>query len=146
MSYFECFSVTISTIYCSNPKLRLFLCEIEYRCTLMKTRTAAHSWSWVDPHTRDSLFFVFPSDICCKIDKLLKYYEYQLTKHCLGGILEGFKVSSWFLKKMKLVKYRIAKKCHDFHHCCRWLHHHYSRSCHVQFYVMKQSLTLTTWF
>ena len=33
----------------------------------------------------------------------MKYYEYQLTKPCLEGRLEGFKVSSWFLKIMKLV-------------------------------------------
>ena len=32
--------------------------------------------------------------------------------------LECFKVSSWFLKIMKRIEYRIAKKCHDFHHCC----------------------------
>ena len=30
--------------------------------------------------------------------KLLKYYEYQLTKRCLKGRLEDFKVFSWFLK------------------------------------------------
>ena len=77
---------------------------------------------------------VFPSDIWCKINKLLKYYEYQLTNVALiEGKLEGFKLSSWFLKIMKLVKYQIAKKCHDFNHCCRWLHHH-SRGCHVRFY------------
>ena len=128
MSYFECFSVTVSAIYCFNPKLRLcFLCEIGYCCMLMKTRTAAHSWF-------DSLFFVFPSHIWCKIDKLLKYYEYQLTKSCFEGRIEGFKVSAWFLRIIKLVEYRIAKKCHDFHHCFRWLHHHYSRGCHVRFY------------
>ena len=70
----------------------------------MKTRTAAHSR--VDPHTIDSLFFVF------RYNKqvVLKAYEYQLTKRCLEGRLEGFKVSSWFLKIMKLVEYRIAKK------------------------------------
>jgi len=81
-------------------------------------RTGAHSW--VDPHTIDSLFFVFP----CKINKLLKSYEYQLIKRWFSRRLEGFKVSSWFLKIVKLVEYRIAKKCHDFHHCCRlcrWL-------------------------
>ena len=83
-----------------------------------------------------------------KINKLFKYlYEYQLTKHCLEGRLEGFKVSSWFLKIMKLVEYRIAiKKCLDFHHCCRWLHHHYSWVCHKLFYLMKKSITLMTWF
>ena len=43
--------------------------------------------------------------------KLLKYYEYQLTKRCLKGTPEDFKVSSWFLKKIKLIEYRIAKKC-----------------------------------
>ena len=91
--------------------------EIGYCCTSMKTRTAAHSW--FVPHTTDSLFFVFPSDIWCKINKLLKYYKYQLTKPCLAGRLDGFKVSSWFLKIMKLVEDRIAKKCRDFHHCCR---------------------------
>ena len=105
----------------------------------MTMRTAAHSW--VDPHTIDSLLFVFRC-------KLLKCYRYQLTKRCLEGRLEGLKVSSWFLKTMKLVEYQIAKKCHDFHHYkgCRWLHHHYARGCHVRFYLMKQSLTLTTWF
>ena len=82
-----------------------------------------------------------------KINKLFKYlYEYQLTKHCLEGRLEGFKVSSWFLKIMKLVEYRIAKKCLDFRHCCRWLHHHYSWGCHKLFYLTKKSITLMTWF
>ena len=138
MRYFECFSVTVSAIYRFNPKLNV-LCEIGYCCTFMKaTRTAALSLA--DPHTTiDSLFFVFPSDSWCKIKKLLKYNEYQLAKRCLEERLEGFKVSSLFLKIMKLVESRIAKKCHDFHHCCRWLHHHYSRGCHV-----KQSLTRTT--
>ena len=46
----------------------------------------------------------------CKINKFLKYYEYQLTKRCLGERLEGFKVSSWFLKITKLVEYRIPEK------------------------------------
>ena len=36
-------------------------------------------------------------------------YEYQLTKRCLEGRLECFKVSSWFLRVMKVVEYRIAK-------------------------------------
>ena len=68
MSYFECFSVTVTTIFSLNPKLRLFF---GYCCTLMKTRlTAAHSY--VDPRTIDSLFCVLPSEIWCKITKLLK--------------------------------------------------------------------------
>ena len=114
-------------------------------CTLMKTRNAAHGW--VDPHTIDSLFFVFPSDMWCKINKLLKYYDYQLTKCCLEERLEGFKVYSWFLKILKLVEYRIAKKRHDFNdHCWGWLRHHHSRVCHVRFYLIKQSLTVTKWF
>ena len=46
--------------------------------------------------------------------------------------LERFKVSSWFLKIMKRIENRIAKKCHDFHHCCRWLNHHYSRGYQVR--------------
>ena len=58
--------------------------------------------------------------------------------------LEGFKVTSWFLKILKLVEYRIAKKRHDFHHCCGWLRHHHSRVCHVRLYLIKQSLTVTT--
>ena len=37
----------------------------------MKTWNAAHCW--FDPHTIDSLFFVFPSHIWCKINKLLKW-------------------------------------------------------------------------
>ena len=84
MSYFECLIVTVQGIYPFNPKFRLF-------CTLMKTRHAAHSC--VDPHSIGSLFFVFPSDILGEVNKLLKYYKYQLTKHCLEGRLEGFKVS-----------------------------------------------------
>ena len=107
-------------------KLRLFLCEIRYCCTLMKTRTATHNW--VDPHTIVWLFSIFP----CKINKLFKS----------EGRLEGFKVSSWFIEIMKLIEYRLAikKKRHDFHHCWRWLHHHYSRGYHVRFYLPKQSL------
>ena len=95
-----------SAIYCFNPKLRLCFVRNCYCCTLMKTRTAAHSW--FVPHTTDSLFFVFPSDIWCKINKFFKHYEYQLTKRSLEGKLEGFKVSSWFLKIMKVVEDRIA--------------------------------------
>ena len=113
------------------------MCEIGYCCTLMKTRTA----------TIDSLFCVFPSEIWCKITKLLKYYGYQVTKRCLEGRLEGLKISSRFLKIMELVEYRIAKKFQEFPHYCRSLHHRpYSRSCHVRFHLMKQSITLTTWF
>ena len=82
-------------MYCFNAKFRLLLCEIGYCCTLMKA------------------LFTF---LCLSFghlvqSKLLKYYEYQLTKRCLKGTLEGFKVSSWFLKKIKLIEYRIAKKC-----------------------------------
>ena len=43
----------------------------------------------------------------CKIIKLLKYYNYQLTKCCSEEILEGFKVSSWFLKGTQLMHMRI---------------------------------------
>ena len=42
---------------------------------------------------------------------MLKSYEYQLIKRWFSGRLEGFKVSLWFLKTVKLVEYRIAKKC-----------------------------------
>ena len=62
----------------------------------------------------------------------------------IEGGLKGFKVSSWFLEIMKLVEDRIAKKCHDFHRCCRWLHCHYSRCEKCDSTLMKQSLTLTT--
>ena len=76
-----------------------------------------------------------------------KYFEYQLTKRCLEGRLEGFKISSWFLKIMKLVEYRIAKKFHDLHQPCRWLQASVlKRGCHVRFYVMKRkhSKSVTT--
>ena len=68
----------------------------------MKTRTTAHNL--VDPHTIDSLFFVFPPEIWCKINKFFNYYEYQLIKRCLEGKLESLKVSSWFLKIMEFVR------------------------------------------
>ena len=41
--------------------------------------------------------------------QIVTAYEYQLTKRCLEGRLEGFKVSSWFLKIMKVIEYQIAK-------------------------------------
>ena len=62
----------------------------------------------------------------------------------IEGRLECFKVSSWFLKIMNLIEYRIAKKCHDFHRRCRWLHNHYSRGCHVRLHFNETALTLTT--
>ena len=105
MSYFECFGVTVWASYCLNPKLRLCFVRNWVFCTLMKTRIEADNCF----DLINSLFFVFPSDIWCKINKLLKYYEYQLTKRCLEGRLEGFKVSSWFLKIMKVDEYLIAK-------------------------------------
>ena len=39
-----------------------------------------------------------------------------------------------------------AKKCQDFYHCGRCLHHHNSRGFHVRFYSVKQCLTPTTYF
>ena len=107
----------------------------------MKKRTAVHSW--FDPHTIHSLFFVFPSDVWCKINKLLKYYEYQLTKRCLEGRLEGFKVSSWFLKIMKLIEYRMLRNVTIFiivvDGCIIIIHE--VVTCDST--LMKQSLTLT---
>ena len=41
---------------------------------------------------------------------------------------------------------RVVKKYQDSYHCGRWLHHHNSRSFHVGFYSVKQSLTPTTYF
>ena len=113
------------------------MCEIGYCCTLMKTTTAAHSLF----DLINSLFFVFPSDIWCKINKLLKYHEYQLTKRCLEGRLEGFKVSSWFLKIMKVVEYRIAKIFIIVVDGCIIIIHEVI-TCDST--LMKQSLTLTT--
>ena len=40
----------------------------------METQNAVHSC--VDPNSLDSLFFVFPADLWCKLNKLLKYNEY----------------------------------------------------------------------
>ena len=71
------------------------MCEIGYCCTLMKALFT---------------FLCFSCEYLVQI-KLLKYYEYQLTKRCLKGRLEDFKVFSWFLKKIKLIEYRIANKC-----------------------------------
>ena len=98
MSYFECVSVAVPEMESFNPKFRLSLCKTGYCCTLIKTRNAAHSR--VDPHTIDSLFFVFPTDIWCKINKLLKYYEYQNTKRCLEGRLEGLRFLYGFLNNV----------------------------------------------
>ena len=143
MSYFECFSVTVLTIYCLNPKLRLFFVQnwvLLYinenaKCCVHLSRSSYYRFTF------GCLFFRYL--VQNKQIILLKYYEYQLTKRCLEGRLKGFKVSSWFLKIMELIEYRKAKKCHDFHHCCiyidAWLHYHYSRGCHVRFYFMKQS-------
>ena len=147
MSYFECFSVTVWTISCFNPKLRLFFVRNWILLYINENANRYAQLTRSDPHTIDSLFCIFPSEIWCKITKLLKYYGYQLTKCCLEGRLEGLKISSWFLKIMKLVEYRIAKTFQEFHHYCRSLHHWpYSQGCHVRFYLMKQSFTLTTWF
>ena len=72
MSYFECFIVTVPRIYSFNPKFRLFF----VRNWLLLYINENAKWcvhSRVDTHTIDSLFFVFPSDIWCKINELLKY-------------------------------------------------------------------------
>ena len=64
--------------------------------------------------------------------KLLKSYEYQLTNCCLEGRLTGFKISSWFLKIMKVVEYLIAKIFIIIHKVIR-----------CDSTLTKQSLTLT---
>ena len=97
-------------------KLRLLLCEIRYCCTLLNEN--ANRCALLSRSSYHKFTF-----LCVSLQnkKLLKSYEYQLIKRWFSGRLEGFKVSLWFLKIVKLVEYRIAKKCHDFHHCCRWL-------------------------
>ena len=137
MSYFECFSVTGSTIYCFNPKLRLCFVRNWVLLYIKESANRCAQLSRSSYYSHRFTFFVF------------SLQNKQIVK-VLGNInspnvaqREDSKVSR-FLKIMKLVEHRIAKKCHDFHHCRRWLHHHYSRGCHVQFYLMKQSLTLTT--
>ena len=58
MSNFECFSVTVPTLFILN--LDYFLCDIRYCCTRVKTRNTAHSW--VDPHTPSrAAFFLEPT-------------------------------------------------------------------------------------
>ena len=78
MSYFDCFSLTVSTIYCFSPTLRLFFArnwvllfinENANRCAQL-SRSSQYRFS----------FFVFLSDICCKINKLFQHFEYQITK------------------------------------------------------------------
>ena len=96
MNYFECFSVTVSTIYHSDPKLGLLFAR--NWVSLYINENANHCAQLSQSSYYRFTFFVFPSDICCKINKLLKYYEYQFTKRCLEGRLEGFMFSSWFLK------------------------------------------------
>ena len=88
------------------------------------------------------LWFVFPWDIWSKINKLLKYCEYELTKRCLEGRLEGFIVS----QDNEASEYQIAKKSYDFHHCCRWLHHHYSWGCHVRFWRLDSKSVISYCF
>ena len=137
MSCFECFSLTVSTIYCFNPKLRL--CFVR-NWVLQYINENANPCAQL---SRSPHYQYYDT-----IDSLVKvsWISIHQTLFRLEGRLEGFEVSSWFLKIMKLVEYRIAKKCHYFRHCCRWLFHHHSGGCQVRFYLMKQSLTLTTWF
>ena len=64
----------------------------------------------------------------------------------LRGKIRRFKVSSWFLNIMKLVKYWIAKKCHNFQYCCIWLHHHWLWSHLGIFYHSKGEFTTVNTF
>ena len=68
---------------------------------------------------------------------------------CWEGRLEGFKVSLWILNITKLIEYRTEQLRNATIFIivvdgCIIIHD--SRGCHVQFYLMKQSLTVTTWF
>ena len=61
----------------------------------VKLGIAVHKWkretlSRVDPHAIYSLSSVFPWYIWNKLNKLLKYNKYQLTKRWLPGKLEGY--------------------------------------------------------
>ena len=71
---------------------------------------------------------------------MLKYYECQLTKRCLEGRLEGFRISSWFLKIMKVVEYRTAKIFIMVVDGCIIIIHEINTSDST---LMKQSSTLT---
>ena len=64
----------------------------------------------------------------------------------LRGKTQRFKVSSWFLKIMKLIKYQIAQKCHNFQQCCIWLHYHWLWSHLGFFYHSKVEFTTVNTF
>ena len=89
MNYFECFSVT------KNDESTFFIQNIDCFYFCAKLGIAVHEWeretlSWVVPHSINSLSFVFPWYIWCKLNKLFKYNKYQLTKRWLEGNLDGF--------------------------------------------------------
>ena len=127
----RCKRHTVFALKCFRRHMLLEICskcEILLKCCpkCEKVRKGAQNAKWcsnlkkVLKRCSAQSLIVFPSDIWCKINKLLKYYEYQLTKRCLEVRLEGFKVSFMVSNEiMILVEYRIAKKCHDFHYRCR---------------------------
>ena len=53
----------------------------------VNTKRCAHLG---EHHAIDSRFFVSPSDVWRKLNKLLKYNEHQLTNRCLKRRLVGF--------------------------------------------------------
>ena len=95
-------------------------------------------------------FSVFPSDIWCKINKLLikstmNIYSPNVALIDLVTVFYAILTSRQVREKLQFLYgnlmpnnfCRTAPKkllCHDFHHCCRWLHRHYSRGCLVRFY------------
>ena len=129
MSYFEC-NRTKSTLFTLNTDCFSF--EIGYCFSWMKTRNVGHSW--VDPHAIDSHFSVFPSDIWCKLHKLLIIKSKRNIDSPNVALNEDSKVSSKFVKKMWPIEYRIVRNITIFVIALwlgRWLHHHNSRSFHL---------------
>ena len=76
------------------------------------------------------------------LDKLFTYQSF-VTFHFAASSTGRFPIYlvPCLLRDRENDLYRIAKKCHDFHRCCRWLHHYYSRGCHVRLYLMKLDST-----
>ena len=121
-----------STVFILN--LDYLLCEIGYCCTLRKTRNAAHRW--VDPHTIDSLFLVFPSDIWCKISTMninspnllwgktrwfQGFFMVSGSKHLSSGGMEICKSDSTLLGMVsKTMNWGGSRTYESMSICCLW--------------------------
>ena len=104
--------------YCifHSKSQRLFVTRHRLSCEKVNLHNKLVTWAWdtCDFHFH-KLQYLF-----CSIS-----FHRSSNTNCFVSFRFVSSITNRFVSFRFISSTTISQKCHDFHHCCRWLHHHY---------------------